>query len=56
VGSQADKPRSHVALQTIDCEELWNLEVPLGAEEGEGCHGRRCVLLRELLEQMARLQ
>ena len=28
----------------------------MGPEGGEGCHGCRCVLLKELLEQMARLQ
>lgn len=49
-------PRAHVAVQTVDCEELRNLEVPLGPEEGEVSHGCKCVLLKELPEQMARLQ
>lgn len=55
VGSQVDKPGSPVAVQTVDCEKLWNLEVFLGAEEEEGCHGCRCVLLKELLQQISRL-
>lgn len=51
-----DNLRGEVAIQTTDCGELHNLEVPLGPEGGEGCHGCRCALFKELLEQMARLQ
>lgn len=56
VCTQVDNPRSEAAVQTTDSGELCNLEVHLGPEGGEGCCGCRCVLLKELLEQMARLQ
>lgn len=48
----------HTARWTTptDCGELYNLEIPADPEEGEGCHGCMCVLLKELLEQMAWLQ
>ena len=47
------QPMGEAPVQTTNCGELHN---PLGPEGGEGCHGCRCVLFKELLEQMARLQ
>lgn len=55
--TEVDNPRGEAAVPTTDCGELCNLDVPpMGPEGGEGCHGCRCVLFKELLEQMARLQ
>uniref|UniRef100_A0A8B9C455 SGNH hydrolase-type esterase domain-containing protein n=1 Tax=Anser brachyrhynchus TaxID=132585 RepID=A0A8B9C455_9AVES len=56
VGTQMDPLRGEVAVQTGDCGELRNLETHLGPEGGEGCHGCRCALLKELLKQVAGLQ
>lgn len=47
------------ATLIFSCGELWNLEASPWLEEGrggKGCNGCRCVLLSQLLEQMARLQ
>lgn len=56
ISTQADLPRTEIAVQTSGSMKLQHLEVPLAPEGSGGCHSCKHAQLEELFKQVAVLQ